>query len=145
LEHFYQLKLNRQPVGELTEEMIKADHEYWSRYLAPLLGDWLTPETPVSAVCDFVEKVHVRKDLTGFRGDPKFVANEYPCKMYSKLRSATGGLYAWRANHIKSFVEQPRTLKEADFAFRQALALCPYSPEARDRLKATPTQGKPPQ
>ncbi|MBI5384562.1 MAG: DUF1573 domain-containing protein [Verrucomicrobia bacterium] len=124
------LKLNREPVSQLTDAMVKADREYWTRYLAPLIGAWLTPDTPVSTLCEFAEKVHVRKDLSGFRGDPKFVANEYPCKMFSKLRSSIAGVYAWRVSNAKSPGEGARMRQAANFAFRQAFALCPYSPEA---------------
>ena len=49
---------------------------------------------------------------------------------FSKLRSAAGGIYAWRAENSKKPEERERMLKEADYAFRQAFAMCPYSPEA---------------
>ena len=58
-------------------------------------------------------------------------------KSFSKLRSSIGGIYAWRLTQArtasigpKSNAEYQRVLKEADFAFRQAFAFCPYSPEA---------------
>jgi len=50
--------------------------------------------------------------------------------MFGKWRSSIAGIYAWRASNSKSSDEQKRMLKEADFAYRQAWALCPYSPEA---------------
>ena len=41
-------------------------------------------------------------------------------------------MYAWRVSDPdnKDPVAQQRMIKEADFAFRQAFAFCPYSPEA---------------
>src|SRR5580693_2923612 len=72
----------------------------------------------------------MKKDLSGFTGDPQFVKNEYSCRMFSKLRSSIGGLYAWRAQHAADAGERSRMNDAADFAFRQAFALCPYSPEA---------------
>jgi hypothetical protein len=72
----------------------------------------------------------VRRDLSGFKGDPRFVQNQHPQKLYSKLRSSIGGVYSWRAANAKSPVEKERMLKEADYAFRQAFALCPSSPDA---------------
>jgi len=39
-------------------------------------------------------------------------------------------VYAWRLRGSKDPVERERLLKEADFAFKQAWAYCPYSPEA---------------
>jgi Flp pilus assembly protein TadD len=41
-----------------------------------------------------------------------------------------GGLYDWRSAHAKTSFERDRMAKEADLAYRQAFALCPYSPEA---------------
>jgi hypothetical protein len=87
----------------------------------------------VKEVCDFGEKVFLRKDLTGFKGNAAFARNEETQKAFSKLRSSIGGLYAWRAGHAASEAEKQRMTREADLAFRQALALCPYSPEAAYR------------
>jgi hypothetical protein len=58
------------------------------------------------------------------------VRNSYASKTYSKLRSSIGGVYAWRAKNSASPDEKQRMAKAADFAFRQAFALCPYSSEA---------------
>jgi Flp pilus assembly protein TadD len=58
------------------------------------------------------------------------VENDYAIKLYSKLRSSIGGLYQWRVSNAKSSAERNRMTAEADFAFRQAFAFCPRSPEA---------------
>jgi hypothetical protein len=50
--------------------------------------------------------------------------------MFSKLRSSLAGLYARRAQHAADAGERKRMNDAADFAFRQAWALCPYSPES---------------
>ena len=50
--------------------------------------------------------------------------------MFSKLRISIAGIYVWRMKHAAGELEKARMAREADFAFRQALALCPYSPEA---------------
>ena len=39
-------------------------------------------------------------------------------------------MYAWRAEHPADLADKERMTREADLAFRQAFALCPYSPEA---------------
>jgi hypothetical protein len=78
----------------------------------------------------FAEKVFARHDFGGFTGDRRFVENAYSHKMFSKERSSIAGLYAWRAQHATDAVERQRMNDAADFAFRQAIALCPYSPEA---------------
>lgn len=123
------LKLNGAPLPELAESVARKDHEYWQRYAGQLLGDWLTDETSVKQVCDFAQRVYVRNDLSDFRGDYAFARNNMAQKSFSKLRSSIGGVYAWRYAHGTA-AEKSLMAKEADFAFRQALALCPYSPEA---------------
>ncbi len=55
--------------------------------------------------------------------DPKFRRDDVAQKTFSKLRSAIGGLYAYR-----------RMTDEAKYAFEQAIRLCPESPEANFRL-----------
>lgn len=55
--------------------------------------------------------------------DPLFRENETARKTYSKLRSAIAGLYASRELY-----------DDAERAFRQAIDLCPESPEAGFRL-----------
>lgn len=55
--------------------------------------------------------------------DPRFQRDEAAKRTFSKLRSTIGGLYAFR--HI---------VPEAEYAFRQAIALCPESPDANFRL-----------
>ena len=83
--------------------------------------------TPVANVLEFIEKVHVNHDLGGFKGDPRFVQNDAAQEAFSKLRASIAGIYAWRARATGSPAEKERMLAEADFAFRQAIALCPRS------------------
>ena len=126
------MKINRQPLPELTEEIVKKDHEFWSQYSSRLIGNWITYDTTVKEIADFVEKVNLHRDFSGFKGDRKFIRDDSGQKAFSKLRSSIGGIYAWRIsdpNNHNPAVQQ-RMIKEADFAFRQAFAFCPYSPEA---------------
>ncbi len=133
------MKINREPVSALPDDVIRKDHEYWQKLVAGMIGDWLT-DTSVQTVADFAEKTFVRKDLSGFKGDPNFVRDNYAPKMFSKWRSAIGGIYLWRLGLMpgvptppeylpKNDAERQRMIKEADFAYRQAFAICPYSPE----------------
>jgi len=124
------MKLNRQPVPEITEEMVKRDHDFWSLYSERLIGNWITYDTPVAEICEFVKKIYLRRDYSGFKGDPKFVRDDNAQKAFSKLRSAIGGLYFWRVTSSKNPAENQRMLREAEFALKQSFAYCPYSPEA---------------
>jgi len=124
------MKINRKPLPEMGDDIVKRDHEFWSKYSERLIGDWITYDTPVKDICDFVVRVYEHRDYTGFKGDRKFVRDDQAQKSFSKLRSSIGGVYSWRLSRAKTPAERQRMMKEADFAFRQAFAFCPYSPEA---------------
>jgi len=124
------MKINRQPPALISDETIQQDHAYWANYLRPMIGDWITYDTSVADLVAFVERVYIKHDLSSFRGDPEFLEDVSAQKAFSKLRSAIAGVYAWRTKEAKPGAEKQRMEKEADFAFRQAFALCPYSPEA---------------
>ncbi|MCC7374308.1 MAG: DUF2723 domain-containing protein [Verrucomicrobiales bacterium] len=124
------MKINREPLASLGEDVLQRDHEFWSQYSDRLVGNWIREETTVKEICEFVERVYIDGDLSNFKGDRKFIRDDNAQKAFSKLRSSIGGVYAWRVNNAKNTTEQQRMIKEADFAFRQAFAYCPYSPEA---------------
>lgn len=127
------MKINRDPVPEITEEMTLKDHEFWSKYSERLCGNWITYDTPIKEICAFADRVYRKGDLTGYTGDPKFVRDNDAQKAFSKLRNSIAGLYAWRVNAAKTPEERNRVIREADFAFKQAFAFCPYSPETITR------------
>lgn len=122
-------KINRQPLAEMSEEIVQLDRDYWLKSLEPKIGGWFTNEATVKNVAAFVKKIFIQYDYTGFTGDIQFVQNVYSCKMFSKERSSIAALYAWRAGHSTNDSEKQRMVTAADFAFRQAWVLCPYSPE----------------
>ncbi len=125
------MKINREPLRELSEEILKKDHQFWSDYSERLIGNWITYDTPVKEVVEFAERVYVNKDYTGFKGDPKFVRDEDGQKAFSKLRSSISGVYAERLRTTpRGTAAYDRVLREAEFSFKQAYAFCPYSPEA---------------
>ncbi|HEY1169942.1 MAG TPA: hypothetical protein VGH19_01115 [Verrucomicrobiae bacterium] len=157
------IKINRQKLDELNSEMIQKDRDYWHKQITPLIGDWIKEETTMTEICDFVEKVYVREDFTGFKGETNFTrmatfwrkvpAYNSASANWSKCRSAIAGIYVWRINDCAEQIraiyrlsaeemnkkqadihrltaEQQRYIKEADFAYRQAFALNPSSPEA---------------
>ena len=127
------------------------------------MGDWVKPETNISEICEFADRVHLRQDLTGYKGDRKFIRDEQAQKAFSKLRSSIGGIYDWRFRNAtgqlqvvtqqlsqaglnrsaiealqneqrRLSAEQMRMFQEAEFAYKQAYALSPLSPEAMQRL-----------
>jgi tetratricopeptide (TPR) repeat protein len=128
------MKVNRAPVKEFTQEIVDQDHKFWTEYSKRLIGDWITYDTPITNITAFAERLYLRRDLRGFKGDPKFIRDDDAQKNFSKLRSAQGALYSWRVSHVLPGPERDRALKEAMFAFKQSFAFCPYSAEVVGHL-----------
>ncbi len=134
------MKINRQPLPEMTQEIVDRDHRFWSRYAERLIGNWITYDTSVSNICRVAEQVFVRRNYENLKvdgqdvkPDSRFVRDDDAQKAFSKLRSAIAGVYFWRINEAGrrgNQAEQQRMIRECDFAFRQAFAFCPFSPEA---------------
>ena len=131
------MKINRQPLPELSDDVFKKDHEFWSQYSQRFIGNWITYDTSIQQIADFVEQVYLHGNFSGFTGDRRFVRDDDGQKAFSKLRSSQAGVYAWRLGsqcppeyRQKTAAAQEALLRETDFAFKQAFAFCPYSPEA---------------
>jgi tetratricopeptide (TPR) repeat protein len=127
------MKINRHPIQELSQDVIDKDHAFWSEYSRRTIGNWITYDTTVKQICDWAEEVYLRHDLSHFTGDPKFVRDDDAQSAFSKLRSSiASSIYQWRSRpqNSRSATERPRVAREAEFAFKQAFAYCPFSPEA---------------
>jgi thioredoxin-like negative regulator of GroEL len=131
------MKINRQPVTELSNDVFKLDHEFWTKFSSRLCGNFITYDTSVQQIADFVERTYIQNNYAGFTGDRKFVRDEDAQKAFSKLRSSQAGMYAWRLSpqcppefRQKSAETQAALVRETDFAFKQSFAFCPFSPEA---------------
>jgi len=124
------MKINREPSPGLSDDAVERDHDFWAKYVAGMVGDWLGADTTVADCAAFARKVYVKHDLSGFNGDAVFVHSDGAQKTFSKLRSSIAGVYAWRVKQATTAEDRERMAAEADFAFRQAWTLCPYSPEA---------------
>jgi tetratricopeptide (TPR) repeat protein len=95
----------------------------------------------VKDITAFAERVYMHHDFTGFKGDLKFIRDDQGQKAFSKLRSSIAGVYSWRlgqppsggvmpAQYMATGKNREAIEREADFAYKQAFAFCPYSPEA---------------
>jgi tetratricopeptide (TPR) repeat protein len=127
------MKINREPLPEITQDIIDKDHAFWSQFSRRTIGNWITYDTSVKDICAWAEKVYLRHHFGGFTGDRNFVRDDDAQKAFSKLRSSiASSIYQWRsrAQNSHSPAEKERVTKEAEFAFKQAFAYCPYSPEA---------------
>jgi len=140
------MKINRDPIVALPDDVYKRDHAFWSKYSERMIGNWITYDTSVQQIADWVEKVYLRNDYNGFTGDRKFIRDDDAQKAFSKLRSSQAGVYAWRLHLLSNYPQPPdpqympyrpksdaeveALRRECDFAFKQSFAFCPYSPEA---------------
>ena len=137
------LKLNREEIPEITDEMMRKDRLFWANYQERLTGNWITDDTTVKQIGDWAIKTYRRWDLDGYTGDPAFVRDEAAQKAFSKLRTSIADIYRWRINNYKLAItkeadsskrdemkqKQDRMTREYIFALKQAWAFCPYSPE----------------
>ncbi|HXR03558.1 MAG TPA: DUF2723 domain-containing protein, partial [Verrucomicrobiae bacterium] len=131
------MKINRNPLPELTDDVFKKDHQFWDEYSKRFIGNWITYDTSLQQIADFADRVYLHGNFSGFTGDRKFVRDDDGQKAFSKLRSSQAGMYAWRLSQQcppeyrqKTEAAQLALMRETDFAFKQAFAFCPYSPEA---------------
>ena len=91
------MKINRQPLPTLTEDILSRDHDFWKQFSKRLTGDIVDYDTPVKTITDWIEKTYLRKDFNGFTGDRKFIHDDDGQKSFSKLRSSIGGIYGLAA------------------------------------------------
>ena len=73
---------------------------------------------------------NAKKNYDGFKGDIRYVQNEFASKMFSKLRSNFAHLYHWRAKETIVPKEKQQLIKETNHAYLQSIALCPQNSEA---------------
>ena len=137
------LKLNREEVPEITDEMMRKDRRFWAQYQSRLTGDWITDDTGIAEIGRWAQKTYIRWDLEGYTGASAFVRDEAAQKAFSKLRTSIADMYRWRiANYKLAITKEQDTAKRAElllkekrmtreylFALKQAWAFCPYSPE----------------
>jgi len=82
------MKINRNPLPELSDEIFKKDHEFWSKYSQRLIGNWITYDTSVQEIADFVEKVYLQIISAASKATANSSATMTRKKSFSKLRSS---------------------------------------------------------
>ena len=127
------MKINRQPLPRTDRGDRAAKTTSSGRSIPSGSSATGSPTTPASRTSPPSSKRCISAAISAAsRATGKFVRDDQAQKAFSKLRSSIAGVYAWRVNDPENQdpVVQQRMIKEADFAFRQAFAFCPYSPEA---------------
>lgn len=121
--HQFIFKINREKQPEFTPEVVAADREFWIKQTDAWLGPWLKTNTPLSEVMAFAKRTY--PGLKDFKGDADFVRDPEARKTFSNLRCAIAMHYMWRASRANTPRARDLMMTEADFAFRQAFAICP--------------------
>lgn len=119
------LKMSRTPLKNLPPDSIKTNRQYWSGLCEKLIGDWITESTTPMEVCDFAEKVFLRRDLRNFKGNFDYLNDTRAQEQFAAFRFATADLYLWRCAETTSVVEKQSMLNESLLAFVQSFALGP--------------------
>jgi|SRR5579859_4497438 len=125
--HQFVFKMSHQPVATISPEAVRADREFWSQKTRAWLGSWLKPDSTIPQITNFANRAYVHNELQGFQGNVRFIHDDEAKHAFSKLRCAIAGLYLWRSTQYPA--ERQRMINEADFAFRQAFAICPSNAE----------------
>ncbi len=148
------LEIERTPSGEWSADQQKniltRDRAFWTQYMDRLIGkEIVEPSTPMPDICNWINQVYVRRNHASHTPIQKrFLRSYVSQRAFSKLRLSIAKLYDWRSKNIDNLKKnlpidskkstareqylnkrQEELLKEADFAFRQAYALCPVSAE----------------
>ena len=50
------MKINRNPIVTLPDDVFKRDHAFWSKNTERFIGNWITYDTSVQQIADWVEK-----------------------------------------------------------------------------------------
>ncbi len=116
------LKLNAEP-GDLSPALVRQDREFWDWY-ARRLG----------ATHAFRRDVNAQKAFSKLRGS---IAGVYATRAATWTERAARAARAGRTAEAGDARQRANELfGQAEYAFRQAIAMCPLSPEARGRIVA---------
>ena len=61
------MKINPTALDTIPQDMVDRDHRFWSDFSTRTIGNWITYDTTIKDVCDFVRKVYVRHDYSDFK------------------------------------------------------------------------------
>jgi hypothetical protein len=125
-------KVSQSALTNLDPSVVERDRTYWRGLVRTLTGFDADVGTPAFQFLDFGEKVYDKKDLSQFKGNPRFATNQAAQWTFAECRLNLARIYMWRANNGLDLEERRRMAREADFAFGQSLALCPPEYTAGD-------------
>jgi len=120
-------KVSREKMERLPQSAVKADHQFWTNECKSLIGDGIKERSGVKELCSWSEKVFMQPN-SGESGIARaYVIDREAPKYWSQCRSAIAGYYQWWGKNSDK-AQQAGLNEEADFAFRQSVALFPVNP-----------------
>ena len=129
LPHGLIFKIAPQPIDRLPDSIIEKDQQFWEEETRSLIGKVVEEKTTVPQLCSWAERLLIRNDRIDFRGNKNYLDDDQASPNFSKCRCSIASMYEWRSKQPAQKKEATQLIKEADFAYRQAIALGPQNPE----------------
>lgn len=127
LPHGLIFKVNHEKMKELPGQIVGADHRFWTDECRSLIGDAVKERGSVGELCAWSERVFMHPNAGGFEGSRAYLKDKQAPQYWSQCRSAIAGYYEWWSKNPEKS-QRTDLNEEADFAYRQSVALSPYNP-----------------
>jgi hypothetical protein len=120
-------KLKHEKMKDLPWQIVGADHRFWTDECQSLIGDAVKDRGSVNELCAWTERVLMHPNGGGFEGRRAYLEDKQAPQYWSQCRSAIAGYYEWWSKNSEKSRHSSLN-DEADFAYRQSVALSPYNP-----------------
>jgi hypothetical protein len=120
-------KVGHEKMTQLPRRAVEADHKFWTDECKSLIGSSVKEETSVQEICSWTEKVFLDPNAQAFNGDQTYLRDAQAPQYWSQCRNAIAAYYEWWIKNSEKS-ERESLAKEADYAYRQSVALSPYNP-----------------
>jgi hypothetical protein len=104
---------------------VAANRDYWLRFITETLGPTAANAQTAEAACEFIERIDLKGDWSGFGGNRSFADDAAARKAFALLRCHQARIYAERAKQAGAGEDASALNAEAGRAFREAWLLWP--------------------
>lgn len=127
LPHGLIFKVEHHPLSQVPRPVMEANDQFWTAQCRALIGSAVTEHTSVAGLCSWIKRVFLQPESGAFKGNPAYLKDTAAALCYAHCRTAVAGYYRWWSKKSDKS-EAARLTREADLAYRQSVALCPYNP-----------------
>jgi len=120
-------KVKHEKMKELPGQIVAADHRFWTDECRSLIGNAVKERGSVGELCAWTERVFMHPNADRFEGSRAYLKDKQAPQYWSQCRSAIAGYYEWWSKNSEKS-QRTNLNEEADFAFRQSVALFPFNP-----------------